>query len=209
MAKLKKIKVTNGVFWVEAPDAGLYILCGAPADVVKHLMRRGLIVDMEVKGVTFESGPNAILLSDVMLQGGDLANLSEFPVLQMLYRQGMIIPGHPNNTGIKPLIMGDKKQVAAQMEYIHRGNYGLVSEEEIIAAGVEPERARELMRLKLKFAFGKISDPNTLLDTHYISTEMKEIRGGVMVQKKGLNIYEFSYDGETVVVDLNLEDMQS
>ncbi|MCK5445751.1 MAG: cyclic nucleotide-binding domain-containing protein, partial [Rhodospirillaceae bacterium] len=209
MSNLKKIKVTTGVYWVEAPDAGLFILCGAPADVVKHLMRRGLIVDVEEKGVTFESGPNAILLSDVMLQGGDLSNLSEFPVLQMLYRQGMIIPGHPNNSGIKPLIMGDAKQVKAQMEYIYRGNYGLISEEEIIETGVSPERAKELMRLKLKFAFGQISDPKNLLDTHVISSKKEEIRNGVTVQRKGLNIYEFGYEGDTVQVDMNLEAAQS
>lgn len=205
MPKLKKIKVTTGVFWVEAPDAGLFILCGSPADVVKHLMRRGLIVEVERDGVTFESGPNAILLSDVMLQGGKLANLSEFPVLQMLYRQGMIIPDHPNNSGTKPLIMGEQSQIEAQMQYIHRGNYGLVSEDEIIEAGVGPAKAREWMRLKLKFAFGQISAPENLLDTHSITAEKSEVRGGVTVQRMGLNIYDFTYEDETVQVNLNLE----
>ena len=70
-------------------------MCGGPPDAIKHLMRRGLIVEQEVDGVVFENGPNAVLLSDVMLQGGSFANLSEFPVLQMFYRQRMIVPGHP------------------------------------------------------------------------------------------------------------------
>ena len=90
MAEIRKISVAEGIQWVEIPQADLRILCGCPPDAVKHLMRRGLILGVEEKGHSFESGPNAILLSDVMLQGGVFANLGEFPVLQMLYRQGMI-----------------------------------------------------------------------------------------------------------------------
>ena len=103
---IRKIDITPGVQWVEVDEVGLRVLCGSPADVTKHLMRRGLIVKTEVAGQPSETGPNAILLADVMLQGGAFANLAEFPVLQMLYRQGMILPGHPNNTGQKPLLMG-------------------------------------------------------------------------------------------------------
>ncbi|MEL0019876.1 MAG: hypothetical protein VW709_08360, partial [Rickettsiales bacterium] len=101
---IRKIQVTPGVFWVEVPEADIYIMCGSPPDAIKHLMRRGLIVEEEVDGVVFENGPNAVLLSDVMLQGGSFSNLSEFPVLQMFYRQGMILPGHPGNTGRKPVL---------------------------------------------------------------------------------------------------------
>ena len=106
MTKIRKIQVTKGVYWVEIPDAKLYVLCGCPADSVKHLMKRGLIVPVEEKGVTYETGPNALLLSDVLIQNGSFSNLAEFPVMQMLYRQGMIIPKHPNNTGSKPLLIG-------------------------------------------------------------------------------------------------------
>jgi len=202
---LKKIKVTTGVYWIEVPEANVYVLCGAPADVVKHLMRRGLIVETEENEVTFETGPNAILLSDVMVQGGNLSNLGEFPVLQMLYRQGMILPNHPNNKGLKPLIMGDPTQVKAQMSYIYRGNYGLVSEEEIIETGLHPIVAKELMQMKLKFAFGQISEPTNLLDQKVISTKPEEIRNGVSIRRVGFNCYEFSYDGKNVEVDMNLK----
>ena len=136
MAELCKIKVTKGVYWVEAPAAGLYVLCGCPADSVKHLMKRGLIGVRQDRGFSYETGPNAILLSDVLIQSGAFANLAEFPVLQMLYRQGMLLPNHPNNTGQKPLLIGSHAQISAQMQYIYRGNYGLVSEEELMAAGV-------------------------------------------------------------------------
>lgn len=111
MNLIKKVKVLNGVYWVEIPEANIYILCGCPAESVKHLMKRGLIVSTERDGVSFETGPNVVLLSDVNIQGGDFSNMAEFPVLQMLYRQGMILPNHPSNTGQKPILAGLKEQV--------------------------------------------------------------------------------------------------
>ena len=103
MHNLRTTRVATGVYWVQVPEAGLYILCGCPGDVVKHLMLRGHIVEEHKGDINCETGPNVILLSDVLVQNGSFANLSEFPVLQMLYRQGMILPGHPNNNGRKPV----------------------------------------------------------------------------------------------------------
>jgi hemerythrin len=133
---IHKIDVARGIHWVEVPEAGLRVLCGCPADAVKHLIKRGLILPQEIKGVSCESGPNAILLSDLSLQNGEFSNLAEFPVLQMLYKQGLLLPGHPHNTGRKPLLIGSADQLESQTRYIYRGNYGLVSPEEIIQAGV-------------------------------------------------------------------------
>jgi hemerythrin len=203
-AKLRKVHVTTGVSWVEAPDVGLYVLCGCPADAVKHLMRRGLIVETETSGVNHETGPNAILLSDVMVQNGVFCNLAEFPVLQMLYRQGMILPGHPNNRGDKPLLIGARDVVDAQMRYIHRGNYGLVSKDEIMAAGTPPDLADELFNLKLAFAFGAIRPPQELLDTIALNDAPTTLKGGVTLRRVAHNRFEFSLDDETVSVDLNL-----
>lgn len=138
MSRIALTKIAAGVFWLEVPEAELYVLCGCPADSVKHLMKAGKIRDLDREvsslepgsgsfqhphgSVTNETGPNAILLSDLSVQKGDFANLAEFPVLQMLYRQGMLLPNHTNNTGAKPLLIGRKNVVNAQMEYIHRGN---------------------------------------------------------------------------------------
>ena len=144
---IRKLVVANGICFVEIPAAGIYLLCGAPADSVKHLLRRGIIQTTELNGVSFENGPNAILLSDSMIQNGHLCNLAEFPILQMLYRQGMLIPNHPNNTGRRPMLIGTPEQLAAQLRYIHRGNYGLISAEEMMKAGVEEAAADELMRI--------------------------------------------------------------
>jgi len=204
MSKLRKIHITKGVSWVEAPDAGLFVLCGCPADAVKHLMRRGLILETEREGVPFETGPNAILLSDVMLQNGTFCNLAEFPVLQMLYRQGMIIPDHPNNSGEKPMLIGLKELVEAQLHYIYRGNYGLVNREELLGAGASPELAEELLAMKLQFAFGRIRHPRELVQAVDLGAEPVELKPGVWLRRLGLNHFEFRYDEDVVTVDLNL-----
>ncbi|KPA18911.1 cyclic nucleotide-binding protein [Candidatus Magnetomorum sp. HK-1] len=209
MTKIGKIQVTKGVYWVEIPDEKVYVLCGCPADSVKHMKNRGLIVTREEKGVTFETGPNVILLSDVMLQNGGFANMAEFPVLQMLYFQGMIIPNHPNNTGVKPMLIGSENQVEAQMQYIYRGNYGLISEDEIRDTGISPEKVKDMMRLKLRFAFGTIRNTEALIDSHVINNDPIEIRNNVFVRRVKLNVFEFKYQDETVTVDLNLQPHES
>jgi len=204
MDKIRKVKVTNKVWFVSVPEAQIFILCGCPADSTKHLIRQGLILSKEVNGVVYETGPNVVLLSDVLIQNGTFTNLAEFPVLQMLYRQGMILPNHPNNTGAKPMLIGTGEQVRAQLQYIYRGNYGLVSEKEIFEAGVSLEDAHEIMRLKLKFAFGAIRRPEELIDTRIIDDSPVEIKNGVRVQRQRRNIFEIRYKDEAVTVDLNL-----
>ena len=202
--KIKKISVAKGIFWIEIPDADLRILCGCPMDSVKHLMKRGLIIPTEKEGIPCETGPNAILLSDVMLQNGEFSNLGEFPVLQMLYKQGLLLPKHPNNTGQKPLLIGLAEQVSAQMQYIYRGNYGLVSQEEMMEAGVDAETAQKMMRMKLRFAFGTIHLSQDLLDACMVGDGTVEIRSGVSIRRQATNLFEFEYGGEKVLVDLNL-----
>ncbi len=204
MAKIIKVKVTNSVWFVSVPEARIFILCGCPADSTKHLIKQGLILTKDVNGVIYETGPNVVLLSDVLVQNGTFSNLAEFPVLQMLYRQGMILPNHPNNTGVKPMLIGAGEQVRAQLQYIYRGNYGLVSEEEICEAGVLQQDAHEIMRLKLKFAFGAIRQPEELIDTRIIDDLPVEIRNDVRVQRQRRNMYEIRYKDEAVTVDLNL-----
>ena len=204
MHNLRTTKVTTGVYWVQVPEAGLYILCGSPADVVKHLMLRGYIAQETRPGAPSETGPNVILLSDVMVQNGRFANMAEFPILQMLYRQGMILPNHPNNTGFKPILVGSGAQVRAQLRYIYRGNYGLATEEELREAGLDAEEAKRHMALKLGFAFGRIRPSEDLLDYRIVEDGPVEIANGVMVRRLALNRFEVEYKDRKTVVDLNL-----
>ena len=201
---MRKVRVTNGVFWVEIPEVDLRVLCGCPADAIKHLIIAGLVAPTTRSGVPSETGPNAILLSDLPVQGGSFANLAEFPVLQMLYRQGMILPGHPNNDGRRPMLIGVEDQLRAQAAYIFRGTYGLASLDELQATGIGEAQAREIWRWKLRFAFDRIRDTDALLDLRVAGRGPVELAAGVTLERRGLNRYAFHHAGETVEVDLTL-----
>jgi hemerythrin len=201
---IRKLVVARGIYYVEIPAAGLTLLCGTPADSVKHLFRRGIIQTTERNGVSFETGPNAILLSDSMIQNGHLCNLAEFPILQMLYRQGMLLPKHPNNTGRKPRLIGTPEQLAAQLRYIHRGNYGLISADEMMQAGVGEAEADELMRIKLKFAFGNIAQPDAFVECLALKTDPIDIGDGVVIRRLAHNVFEIRHGDDYAEVDLNL-----
>lgn len=204
MSAIRKITVTTGITWIEVADADLRLLCGCPADVVKHLARCGLILPIEVGGVACESGPNAILLSDLAIQNGQPCNRSEFPVLQMLYLQGMLVPDHPNNTGRRPRMIGSRHQVETQMAYLYRGNYGLDSVDELREAGVAPAQAEAIMRMKLAFAFGRIRPTEELIEPLTLEQGTIEIQNGVRMRRLRTNVFELAYGEETVEVDLNL-----
>ncbi|MHC1730315.1 MAG: bacteriohemerythrin [Syntrophobacteraceae bacterium] len=201
---IRKLQVSPGVFWIEVPEAGLRVLCGCPADSVKLLIKKGLITEVRENGYIFETGPNAILLSDTLIQNGVFSNLAEFPVLQMLYKQGMAIPNHPGNSRRKPLLIGSGAQLKAQKEYIYRGNYGLCSYEELQEAGADPPTAWSLFRMKQKFAFGKIRQTDELIESLPLEKDPVEIGSGVYIQRLRLNVFEFRFGEESVLVDLNL-----
>lgn len=209
ISAIKKIYVTNGVYFVDIPEIDLRILCGCPADVVKHLLRRGLIQMVESNGVLHENGPNVILLSDFDVQGDSFCNMAEFPILQMLYRQGMMVPNHPNNNGKKPLLIGNEQQVNAQLEYIYRGNYGLISEAELIQAGASEDEAKDLMQIKLKFAFGEIKSTETFINSMVLGQTAEHIADGANIKRIKPNVFEISYKQDAVQVDLNLEPNES
>jgi hemerythrin len=209
MTAIRKIAVSTGIYWVEIADADVRLLCGCPVDAVKHLVKKGFIAGVERDGIEFETGPNAILLSDLTIQSGRVCNYAEFPVLQMLYMQGLIVPGHPNNRGVLPMLIGSRRQVDAQMAYIFRGNYGLESEAELLEAGASPALALELMRMKRAFAFGRIRPTEELLDPVYLESDAKAIGGGVSVSRSGLNLFRVDYQGEHVDIDLTLAPGQS
>jgi hemerythrin len=205
MKRMRTVHVATGLYWIGVSEVNLYIQCGCVEDSVKHLIRRGLINQVDQDGHSYETGPNAILLSDIMLQGGHFSNLAEFPVLQMLYRQGMGLPKHPNNSGIKPLLIGSGKQISAQLAYIHRGNYGLITKEELYETGLSEEQVELIWSLKMEFAFGRIKRTDHLLDSIVLQQdEQTEIRDGVFIKREAINQFSISYGEESVSVDLNI-----
>src|SRR4026208_2613222 len=101
----------------------------------------------------------------------------------------MLVPAHPPNTGQRPLLIGSRRQVDAQMAYIFRGNYGLISREELVETGLSGEQAAEMMRMKLGFAFGRIRPSDELVQPVYVEKGRTEIRKGVFIQRLRTNVF--------------------
>jgi hemerythrin len=202
---IEKIDIVPGLLLVNIRDAGLSLQCGCIADSVKHLRRRGLIHPTQKSGFPCETGPHAILLSDQTIHQKQFCNLAEFPVMQMLYRQAMITPGHPNNTGRKPLLIGSPAQLDAQLGYIKRGSLGLLSPEELTESGVSAHLADLLYDIKRAFQADKrTTATDVLVDTVAICNEAVEIWPGVAISRLQPNTFLISYRDETVEIDLSV-----
>ncbi|MEI6386808.1 MAG: hemerythrin domain-containing protein [Spirochaetota bacterium] len=199
------MQVSAGVSLVEIGESGLRILCGCPENVYKLLKIAGAISWTGAGGKSWETGPNAILLSELPVQGGHFSNLIEFPVLQMLYRQGMLIPGHPNNSGQRPLIIGLKQDLESMARYVHLGNYGMVEATALEGSGLSATLAHELLRMKLKFAFGSFRCSESLLEFCAVEGPATELRGGSFLRRLGPNRYQFFHGDEVAEIDLNLK----
>lgn len=195
-------RIAPGMYYVDTGEAGLRILCGCPENAIKHAFKAGAVRKVSKDGQSYELGPNAIILSELPIQRGRFANVAEFPVLHMLYRQGMIIPGHPGNTGEKPLLIGLPDQIRAQADYIYQGNYGITDPEEL--APGDPELADYLLRIKRWFAFGRFKPSSEILELRELDGQVVELRRGVFLRRQGVNRYEIIYKGESTQIDLNL-----
>lgn len=201
---MTKEDIAPGVSVVSVPEAGLTVLCGCPENAVKLLIKAGVIHPTESRGVSYETGPNVVLLSDVPVQNGMFCNLAEFPVLQMLYLQGMSVPDHPGNNGSRPMLVGLRDEVMAQAEYIYIGNYGLVDIHDMLESNLDLETAEERLRMKLGFAYGTIKQTEELLELKIVEKDAVELRNEVFLRRLGLNCYEFIFHGQTIEVDMNL-----
>ncbi|MBU2515457.1 MBL fold metallo-hydrolase [bacterium] len=207
MTLIIKRKILNGVYLVNVPEADLKLLCGCPADAIKHLSAKGFLPIVEKDGIKFESGPNAILLSDTLIQNNALSNLSEFPVLHMFYNQGMILPGHPNN-GATPILVGKKSFVQAQMKYIFIGNYGIVTKKEYLELGETESFTEEYLLMKQKFAMGRFIPSDELMKGIFLGNKPLEIKNGVLIKRKQTNVFIISYKDKSVEINLNLRKYQ-
>ncbi len=209
MPKILVRKVLEGTSYVEIQRADLRLLCACPEDAVKHLIKKGFVRSFTRDGKQLETGPNAILLSDIMLQNGRFSNLTEFVIAQMLYRQGMSIPGH-ENYGKKPILIGTGAALNIQKEYIFRGKYGLSNLQELISAGLSSHAAKEFMDMKLKFSAGEIQNVADLMDLRALDGDERiEIKNGCFIRRTGLNEFCLEFEDESVALDLSLRSDES
>jgi hemerythrin len=205
---MQKHQITDGVYYLEIPEANLRILCGSPMDIVKNLMRGGYI-QLINELAELETGPNAILLSDISVQNGAFCNLTEFPIMHMFYKQGMLIP-QTENYGEKPLIIGIPEQIRSQIDYLERGFNGLSEKELSSEMTLSPEHRRELLALKKKFKYNSPLSVDKLIEFRSIESNEKpfSLRGEVSVVRLGLNVYLFQCGEEEEIIDLTLTEQQ-
>ena len=205
---MRKLPVLPGVWWVDIPEEDLSILCGTPMDITKHLMKLGFIKEVEKNGVNYHTGPNAILLSDAQVQNGYFWNLAEFPLLHMMYRQGMALPGHPGFKKKKPLLIGIPEIISGISNYVRRGLYGLFSKDEMRKCGVPDNDIENLWNLKQCFAGGKIKRIEELIDIALLNQTGGRITKNLSIERFELNRYRLITSNDTVEIDMNLPEQK-
>lgn len=204
MNHMRVVQAAAGLYWVSIPEVDFFLQCGCMQDSVKYLIQRGCIEQIKQNGLSWETGPNAVLLSDTTLQGGHFSNLAEFPVAHMYFHQGQGLPGHPQHSSRKPLLIGSSKEIAAQLNYIHRGKYGLISKEELLATGMSREDAAFHWNVKMEFASGKIQKIEELIDTAVLGDQETEVRDGITIRREAINCFTIRFREDSVQVDLNI-----
>ena len=204
MKHMQVVQVAAGLHWVSIPEVEFFLQCGCMQDSVKYLIQRGCIEQIEQHGLIYETGPNAVLLSDTTISGGHFSNLAEFPVAHMYFHQGKGLPDHPNYSGRKPLLIGSSKQIMAQLNYIHRGKYGLISKDELLATGMSKEDAAFHWNLKMEFASGEIKHMEQLLDAIVLGDQEMEIRDGISIRREAVNRFTIRFKEDSAEVDLSI-----
>lgn len=193
--------------WVEIPAIGLRMQCGCPPDANKYLRVAGFI-SQDLHG---ETGPNAILLADRIQapcpqKNWVLPNAAEFPLMHIFYLQGWQIPGHPNNDGRKPLLIGQPDEIERQLQYLYYGNYGLDSIEAMQAAGMSYNEATAFWYAKQHFAFGKICPMHEWVRTIPLPDyQPVAIAENCYLQRIAPNHFALSYQEERIEIQLAIE----
>ncbi len=196
MSQIHKTKLTAGLYTVEIKDADLLICCGCPPDTIKYLRKSGYLQ----KDIP-HSFPNAMLLADTFVQRGRLSNFAEFPIMELLYNQGMI-----RNAGKGkdlPLLIGTEEIVDAQANYLCRGNYGYYTTEEMKEAGLDDASIQKCWNIKLFFSDNKIFGPDDLCLKLKIGREKVEIKNKVFISRANPGQFLIEFNDESCIVDFN------
>ena len=101
--------------------------------------------------------------------------------------------------------MGVDDQLQSQAAYIFTGNYGLASLEELQESGLSAQQALDVWRWKLRFAYDRIRGTDELLDLRRTDRGPVELAPGVVLERRGLNRYQFRRAGQSIDVDLTLQ----
>lgn len=201
-SEIQKFKLSPGSYFVSVPKIDFHLLCGSPSGIIKILKRKGFLSPYLQDGLSFQKGPNAVLLADHDFQNLSFSNAAEFPLLHMFYLQH----------SCRPLLIGTEQALKAQEQYFRYGQKGL-SEQELKQTGLSPETVSHLLRLKSFYLNGNKSDFSDLV--HRIPFEAPEIRirPEITLKRRALNLYTLRFRQEEITeeitIDLNLKPGES
>ena len=147
-------------------------------------------------------GPTPSCSQTLSLQNGHFANLANSSASDAL-SLGHLHHNHPNNTGHKPILIGQEEIVRSQMNYIYRGNYGLISLQEIERlvshpiCGPDDENETPLP--------SAISAQRRIYLNCIVRDERWRPMGFLFVDLASISTSS-NYEGDSVRVDLNLSE---
>ena len=102
-----------------------------------------------------------------------------------VYRQGFHYQVIKNN-GQRPLNDWLSEQLKSQIEYIFRGNYGLVSDDELRPLCRDENEITRMINVKKFFAFGRIGRQEDLIEQIPVSEDLQQIKDSVSIRRIGI-----------------------
>jgi len=197
---IKKTILDHDACYIDILEADVRILCTSPTNIVKSMKRKNIISSFEKDGVCLDTGPSVILLSEEKIKEGCFVNLIEFPVLQMLYKQGFVFSDKQ-----KPIIIASSYlQICPQVEYIDMGINGITNIEKIIQNGLSKTEATDILEMKLGFGEGKFNSFLDIVDVLFTKNKTyTKVKNGVEIKRISANKYKIKYKEQTCIVDLN------
>ncbi|MCZ6675941.1 MAG: cyclic nucleotide-binding domain-containing protein [Candidatus Poribacteria bacterium] len=194
-SNIEVIEICPASFLFKVPKAGVSWILNPWPDISKFLIQQGLSF-------------NGIFCSDLHMQKGVSCNLIEFPLLHMMFNQGMIFRRE------RPCLVGTLHQLHLASEGFRRGLYGFYDVSELEGCDLSEGEMHALMREIKGFALGeRIKEADELLDLvplvplgeHPTPDQATNYRG-LRIWKKGINVFGFEWQGEQVTIDCNLRE---
>ncbi len=169
------------------------ILAGVPSEVIKSIMTKRL------------PGPTALLLPDINQVNSIPQNATEFPLYHFLFFSNSF----KENNRLK--VLGTKQQVDNNEELLRLTLLG-PTYEEMVSAGANPEKAKQIARETDYFTM-KNDDGSMKMINDIIESIPTDHRGDIMldglrISKSGYNKFTFTTETDEVEIDLSFKGIQ-
>ncbi len=195
-SKIEVIKICAASFLLRIEEADISWIFNAWPDIAKFMIQRDLSY-------------NGIVYPDLKLQTekGISCNLVEFPLLHAMFNQGMYFDG------IRPMLIGSRRQLELGSESFRRGMFGFYDESEMKDCDLLDSETEELMNEIRALSLNGIQKADELLELLPLTRledcptlETATEYNGVRIWKEAINVFGIEYQGEQVFIDCNLKE---